>query len=268
MIPLLCAAAAMVGALMAIAFVVARRIGNFSIVDVMWSFNFTPLAAMFALFGAGHPGRRLAISGLVALWSLRLAVHLARRVAELHPVEEGRYIELRRQWKDDVNGRFFRFFLLQGALNAGLSLPFLFACMNPDPGLGWLEGMGVLVFLVSFVGESAADAQLQAFRKDPANSGRVCRHGLWRYSRHPNYFFEWLVWCAFALAASAGPLGWVSWVCPALMLYFLLRVTGIPATEAQAVRSRGEEYREYQQVTSAFVPWFPRPATRKTVTIK
>ena len=268
MIPLLGAAAALAMVLMAAVFVVARRIGNFSIVDVMWSFNFTPLAAMFALFGSGHPGRRLAVFCLVALWSLRLATHLARRIAALHPVEEGRYLELRRQWKDDVNGRFFRFFLLQGALNAGLSLPFLFACSNPDPALGWLEGLSGLVFLASLLGESTADAQLEAFRKDPASSGRVCRRGLWRYSRHPNYFFEWLVWCAFALAASGVPLGWLSWACPALMLYFLLRVTGIPATEAQAVRSRGEEYREYQRVTSAFVPWFPRTAARKAVTIK
>jgi hypothetical protein len=96
--------------------------------------------------------------------------------------------------------------------------------------------LGVLVFLVSLGGEALADAQLDAFRKNPANAGKVCREGLWRYSRHPNYFFEWLVWCAYALMATFGPRGaGLSWVCPALMLYFLLRVTGIPAmTEEQA----------------------------------
>ena len=254
--------------LMGAAFPIARRIGNFSIVDVMWSFNFTPLAVTFALLGSGSPARRILVGAMVALWSLRLTVHLARRIAALHPVEEGRYIELRRQWKDDVNGRFFRFFLLQGGLNALLSLPFLFACLNRAPVPQAVEGFGVFVFVVSLVGEAVADAQLEAFRKNPENSGRVCRQGLWRYSRHPNYFFEWLVWCAFALVASAAPFGWVSWACPALMLYFLLRVTGIPATEEQAVRSRGEGYREYQRTTSAFVPWLPRPAARNTVTIK
>lgn len=248
-------AAALAMGLMAATFLIARRIGNFSIVDVMWSFNFTPLAALFALMGSGLPARRILVMGMAALWSLRLTVHLARRIAALHPREEGRYIELRRQWKDDVNGRFFRFFLLQGALNAFLSLPFLYACLNPSSVPGPLEVFGALVFVASLVGEGVADAQLEAFRREPANAGRVCRQGLWRYSRHPNYFFEWLVWCAFALIASSAPFGWISWICPALMLYFLLRVTGIPATEEQAIRSRGEAYREYQRTTSAFVPW-------------
>jgi len=239
-------------------FVLARRIHNFSVVDIAWSFNFTPIAGVVALLATGSLERRLLVFGMVALWSLRLTVHLARRVAALHPVEEGRYIELRRQWSHDVNGRFFRFFLLQGVLNAFLSLPFMFASMNassaPDPA----TILGVVVFAISLVGEWFADTQLNAFKKDPGNAGKVCQAGLWRYSRHPNYFFEWLVWCAFALIASSTPWGWISWICPALMLYFLLRVTGIPATEEQAVRSRGDAYRAYQATTSAFVPWPPR----------
>jgi steroid 5-alpha reductase family enzyme len=261
-------AAVLAMTLMGLAFVVARRIRNFSIVDIAWSFNFTPIAASAALLGSGLPGRRLLVFSMVALWSLRLSAHLARRVAALHPAEEGRYIELRRQWADNVDGRFFRFFLLQGLLNAGLSTPFMFAALNPSPALAAVEILGVLVFAISLVGEALADAQLNAFRKDPESAGKVCRLGLWRYSRHPNYFFEWLVWCAYALIASAAPWGWISWFCPALMLYFLLKVTGIKATEEQAVRSRGDAYRQYQATTSAFVPWFPRPDARKTVTIK
>ncbi len=268
MIFLLGLAAVLAMGMMSLAFLLARRIANFSIVDVLWSFNFTPIAALFAVLGPGAPARRILVAVMVALWSLRLTLHLARRIAALHPAEEGRYLELRRQWKDDLFGRFFRFFLLQGALNAFLSLPFLFACLNRSPEPGLLEVVGVLVFGASLLGEAVADAQLETFRKDPGNRGRVCRTGLWGYSRHPNYFFEWLVWCAFALIASAAPWGWVSWVCPALMLYFLLRVTGIPATEEQAVRSRGEDYRQYQRTTSAFVPWFRRPGDPKHVTIK
>lgn len=250
--------------LMGLAFLFARRIGNFSIVDIAWSFNFTPLALAFALLGSGTPSRRAALVGMVALWSLRLAVHLARRIAALHPVEEGRYLELRRRWAPDVNGRFFRFFLFQGLLNAFLAMPLMFASLNPGSFPEALEAAGLGVFVISLVGETAADAQLDAFRKNRANSGRVCREGLWRYSRHPNYFFEWLVWCAYALIASSAPWGWVSWICPALMLYFLLRVTGIPATEEQAVRSRGDAYRDYQAATSAFVPWFPRRAPERS----
>lgn len=268
MILLASVAAVIALTLMGLAYVVARRINNFSIVDIVWSFNFTPIAAAVALLGSGPPGRRLLVLGMVALWSLRLTVHLARRIAALHPVEEGRYIELRRQWADNVDGRFLRFFMLQGLLNVGLSVPFMFAALNRSASPGGAETLGVLVFVISLAGEALADGQLNAFRNDPGSAGKVCRRGLWRYSRHPNYFFEWLVWCAYALIASAAPWGWVSWACPALMLYFLLRVTGIPATEEQALRSRGDAYREYQATTSAFVPWFPRPDARKTVTIK
>ena len=254
--------------LMGSAFVLARRLNNFSIVDIAWSFNFTPIAAASALLGSAVVERRLVMAALVALWSLRLTVHLARRVAALHPVEEGRYLELRRRWAADVNGHFFRFFMLQGLLNVGLSIPFMFVSMNPSstPGLGMT--LGVIVFLISLGGEALADAQLNAFKKDPANVGKVCQNGLWRYSRHPNYFFEWMVWCAFALMASSSPWGWISWICPALMLYFLLRVTGIPATEEQALRSRGDAYRAYQATTSAFVPWPPRRLPERSFTSK
>lgn len=253
---------------MGAAFLLARRIANFSIVDVAWSFNFTPIALMAAWLGDALPERRALMAGLVALWSLRLAAHLTRRIAALHPVEEGRYLELRRRWADDLDGRFFRFFMLQGMLNVLLSTPVLFVCMNPSstPGLGMTAG--VLVFLVSLGGEALADAQLDAFRKNPENAGKVCQEGLWRYSRHPNYFFEWLVWCAYALMASSSPWGWISWFCPALMLYFLLRVTGIPATEEQAVRNRGEAYRDYQATTSAFVPWPPRRIPERSFPLK
>jgi steroid 5-alpha reductase family enzyme len=205
----------------------------------------------------------------VALWSVRLAVHLARRIVPLHPVEEGRYLELRRRFEGHVESSFLRFFMFQGVLNVGLSIPFLFACMNTSPKAGILEVAGALVFALGLLGESLADAQLNAFRQDKANAGKVCGRGLWRYSRHPNYFFEWLVWCSFALLGSAASsFGWISWVCPALMLYFLLRVTGIPATEEQAERSRGEAYRDYRARTSAFVPWFPRAVAPKVVTVK
>ena len=118
--------------------------------------------------------------------------------------------------------------------------------------------MAVILWVVAWLGEAVADAQLAKFKADPASKGRTCRVGLWRYSRHPNYFFEWLTWVAFAWFATSSPNGWIGWISPALILYFLLRVTGIPATEEQALRSRGENYRRYQETTSAFLPWFPK----------
>jgi steroid 5-alpha reductase family enzyme len=244
--------------LMGTAFVLARRLNNFSIVDVAWAFNFTPIAATFAMFGSGAVARRGALVIVVSLWSLRLAGHLAVRVRALHPVEEGRYLELRRKWSSDLNKSFFGFFLLQGVLNAALSLPFMFVSENRSNAPDFLELAGLGLFVTGLVGETLADAQLSAFRRDPASHGQVFRGGLWRYSRHPNYFFEWLVWCGFACAASAAPGGLISWVCPAVMLYFLHSVTGIRPTEANALRTRGAAYRDYQATTSAFVPWPPR----------
>ena len=117
------------------------------------------------------------------------------------------------------------------------------------------------MWVLAVAGESLADWQLAQFKRNPASRGRTCRAGLWRYSRHPNYFFEWLVWVAFALFAVSSPLGFLALACPAAMLYLLLQVTGIPATEAQAVLSRGDDYRNYQATTSMFVPWFPRQVT-------
>jgi steroid 5-alpha reductase family enzyme len=244
--------------LMGTAFVLARRLNNFSIVDVAWAFNFTPIAAMFAMLGSGAIGRRLTLLVAVALWSLRLAAHLGIRIRAAHPVEEGRYVELRRRWSTALNTRFFVFFLFQGVLNAALSLPFVFVSQNDSPMPGFLELSGLCLFVTGLAGETVADAQLSAFKREPGARERVCRAGLWRYSRHPNYFFEWLVWCGFACAATASPGGFVSWVCPAMMLYFLHRVTGIKPTEANALRTRGAAYRDYQATTSAFLPWPPR----------
>ena len=131
-------------------------------------------------------------------------------------------------------------------------------CLNPAPQLHALELAGAALWLLALGGEALADAQLAAFKRDSANKGRVCAVGLWRFSRHPNYFFEWLIWVAFFVFALGSPRGWVAIIGPASILYLLLRVTGIPLTEEQALRSKGDAYRRYQQTTSAFIPWFPK----------
>jgi steroid 5-alpha reductase family enzyme len=239
------------------------RLRDAGVVDVGWAGILGLLAVLHAALGPGWETRRLLAGAMGGLWGLRLAAHVFLRLKG--KPEEGRYQALRAKWGRagaNVPLRFLGFFLLQGLLDVFLSVPFLAAAMNPAPRLSPLEAAGLALWAVSLAGESLADAQLARFKANPANAGKTCRQGLWSASRHPNYFFEWLVWCAYAVFALASPWGFVALVCPALMLYFLLRVTGIPATEAQALRSRGEDYRDYQRTTSAFVPWFrKKPAS-------
>jgi steroid 5-alpha reductase family enzyme len=251
-------AAGLLVLVMAVVWAVAVRIRNAGIVDIAWSANFGLLAVVYATLSRGFLPRRLLIGGMTLLWSLRLAVYLYRRVMGHHPVEDGRYLQLRQEWAPHADRRFFWFFQAQGALNLLLGAPLFLATANPAPAIHPFEWAGLAVFAVAVAGEAAADRQLDAFRRDPANRGKTCRAGLWRYSRHPNYFFEWLVWVAYFVFALASPWGWATVVCPALMLFFLFRVTGIPMTEAQALKSRGEDYREYQRTTSVFLPWFPK----------
>jgi steroid 5-alpha reductase family enzyme len=195
---------------------------------------------------------------MAVLWSLRLGTHVGLRVLSRHPQEDVRYSEIRAGWKNHFKLRVLCFFQIQAVLIAVLSIPFLIACVNPRPGLSPVECAGVALWLIAVAGETLADRQLKQFTAEPKNRGKVCRAGLWNYSRHPNYFFEWLVWVAFYLFALGSPLGCATIYCPALMLFFLVRVTGIPLTEKLSVKSKGDGYREYQRTTSAFVPWFKR----------
>lgn len=246
--------AALVTAMMFVLWLIHIRIANASIVDPGWAFGLPLLAVTYAVLGPGYLWRQWLLAAMAVLWGTRLGLHLAFRI--WGQPEEGRYQELRRQWKTNLALKFFVFFEFQALLDVFLSLPFLFAALNPKPQLSPLEYAGFALWLVAVIGEAVADAQLAAFKRDPASHGQVCQRGLWHYSRHPNYFFEWLVWVAWALYALASPHGWLAVLCPLLMFYFLFRVTGIPATEAQALRSKGEAYQRYQQTTSAFVPWF------------
>jgi steroid 5-alpha reductase family enzyme len=169
-----------------------------------------------------------------------------------------RYSEMRARWKNHFRLQVFWFFQIQAILIVVLCIPFLIASINEDSGLRPVEIVGAALWLVAVCGEALADWQLKQFRADPDNRRKVCQAGLWNYSRHPNYFFEWLVWVAFYLFALGSPLGCATIYCPALMLFFLLRVTGIPLTEKLSLQSKGEAYREYQRTTSAFVPWFKK----------
>jgi steroid 5-alpha reductase family enzyme len=242
----------------ALFYLLARRINNYGIVDIAWSYAFAVLALFYAVGAAGWPVRRAVLATMVVLWSLRLGTHLYRRVMGHHPVEDGRYVQLRRDWAGNFAPKMFGFFQIQAASVVLLGAGFVLICLNPTPALQPLEIVGLVLWVGALAGEAWADAQLAAFKRDAANRGQVCAVGLWRYSRHPNYFFEWLVWVAYFVFALASPRGWIAVIGPASILFLLLRVTGIPLTEEQSIRSKGDAYREYQKTTSAFVPWFPR----------
>ena len=239
---------------------ISVRIHNWGLIDIAWSAGFVPIVIFYAAYNHGWAPRRWLIAGMVTLWSARLGAHVYFRVMGQHPKEDVRYVQLRKDWSRNLNTKMFWFFQLQAALLPFLAVPFLISCLNDQPGIRVIEWVGSGLWLVALIGETVADSQLKHFRAYPKNHGEVCEVGLWRYSRHPNYFFEWLMWMAFFLFALGSPLGCATIYCPALMLYFLLRVTGIPMTEAQSVKSKGEKYIRYQKTTSAFLPWFRKDA--------
>ncbi len=255
---LILSALAGLGGAFAVLYLACRRLDNYGFVDVAWSYAFLLLAGFYAVGGTGWGPRRLLVATLAGSWSLRLGTHLLKRVAGHHPVEDGRYVQLRRDWAGNFGPKMFGFFQMQAASVVLLGVPFLLPVLNPTAGFHALEIAGAALWVLAIAGEAVADAQLAAFKRAPANRGGVCTVGLWRYSRHPNYFFEWLVWVAYFLIALASPGGWLAVIGPAAILFLLLRVTGIPLTEKQALRSKGEPYRRYQATTSAFVPWWPK----------
>jgi steroid 5-alpha reductase family enzyme len=240
-------------AMMALGWRWQQRHSNSGIVDVLWSAGLGGSALLCALAAGGAPWPRILVATCGGLWGLRLALHLAKRMRGAP--EDGRYRALREHWHGDQR-RLFGMFQFQALLVALFSVPFAIAATNPQLQPGWLIA-GACIWCASVGGESLADAQLARFRRDPRNHGRTCRAGLWRYSRHPNYFFEWLHWFCYACFAAGAPRGWLTWLGPLAMYVFLRWISGIPYTEAQALRSRGEDYREYQRSTSMLFPWPP-----------
>jgi steroid 5-alpha reductase family enzyme len=252
--------------LMAIAWMVQQRTGNSGWVDTIWTFSvgFTgAAAALWPLGGAAPNSRQWLVAALVAIWSRRLGLHNARRSSGI--ADDPRYAEFARDWGLDAPRRMFFFLQNQGFGSIPLVFAIFVAARFPDPALRLQDALGAAILVAGIAGEALADAQLARFRGDPANKGRVCDAGLWRWSRHPNYFFEWLGWLAYpviAIAPSYG-WGWAALLAPLFMYWILVHVTGIPPLEEQMLRSRGERYRDYQSRTSAF---FPLPPHKGMVT--
>ncbi len=232
-----------------------KRHRNAGIVDVVWAAGVGGAAVVAAVLGDGAWIPRALLALLGGIWGLRLAGHLLHRV--LGEPEDGRYAHLRKTFGQDQR-KWFAFFQFQALLIVLFALPFAAVARNPVAGVTpWIVA-GIAFWLLSVVGEAIADHQLARFRGNPANKGKTCRDGLWRYSRHPNYFFEWLHWFVYVCLAVGSPLWWLAWAGPLVMFVFLRWVSGIPYTEAQALRTRGDDYRDYQQATPMLFPWFPK----------
>ena len=255
---LLCWAAAAL--LLGVLYLIQRRTRDATAVDAGWAGSLVLIAVLVAVLGPGELEHRLLILVLAGLENLRIALLVRNRLGR---GEDTRYQELRRRWRE--RGReqltFAIFYQAQALVAAVLALPFVLIAFNPDSGLALIEWAGAVLWLVAAPLEAISDRQLARFKADPANRGRTMRYGLWRYSRHPNYFFQWLTWVAYALIALAAPWGWLGLIAPAFILYLILFVTGVKPSEEQALKSRGEDFRRYQRETSVFVPWFPRSQT-------
>jgi steroid 5-alpha reductase family enzyme len=230
---------------------------NAALVDVAWPLGILASTAIYVWSGPAILSKRMLLGSMVALWALRLSGYLFFTRFVGHP-EEGRYQQLRLEWGKDAWWRFLVFFQLQALSCVVLSLPMFLASHSTGESLSVVEQAAALLFLLAMSGELIADLQLSRFKSNAAHKGQVCREGLWAWSRHPNYFFEWLIWVSFALFALPSPWGFLGLISPALIYHFVNNVTGIPPTEAQALRSRGEAYARYQREVSAFFPLPPR----------
>jgi len=241
-------------AVMMAAWAVQRAQRNAGWVDVFWTFG-TGAAGAIAALAFGLSGRSALAAGLAVLWALRLGLYiLARTHGIVH--EDARYARFRAEWGDSFQQRMVGLLLGQAVAAMPLVLAVGLAGWCPAPLGGISLAAGIIIALTAIGGEALADRQMHNFRKDPANKGKVCDAGLWHWSRHPNYFFEWLYWLAYPALALAGgwPWGWLAFAAPALMYVLLTRISGIPMLEREMVASKGEAYRAYQLRVSAFFP--------------
>jgi steroid 5-alpha reductase family enzyme len=251
-------------ATMAAAWAVVVRTGNGGWTDVFWTWGAGISAAACALAPVAGPHsmhRQWLVAALVVVWAVRLGTYITVRVAR--GAEDVRYTRLRELWGAKFNPTMLGFLLLQAPITVLLCLSVRAAAARPVEALQTTDWLGLTILAVAIVGEALADRQMRAFKRDPANHGKVADTGLWAWSRHPNYFFEWFGWLAYPVIAIdlAGgyPAGWLAMVAPVVMYLLLTRITGVPALESAMVATKGDAYRDYQRRVSPFFPLPPKP---------
>ncbi|MGB0910930.1 MAG: DUF1295 domain-containing protein [Nitrospirales bacterium] len=231
--------------------------GNAVVADLGFCLLFIVTSIIYAIVLQGDTVRKVMLGGMGAVYASRLGWHLfVHRICG--KTEDARYQALRKKMGEWAQVGFVLYFQGQALALVLFSLPILVLMVNPSPPFGGWESIGIMIWLVAVIGEGVADYQLNTFRENTRNKGKTCRQGLWGYSRHPNYFFEGLIWCSYVVMAIGVPHGWLTLIGPVVMIGALLKVSGIPFTETQALATRGEDYREYQRTTNAFIPWFPK----------
>lgn len=248
-------------AITAFAWRVERVTGHSAWIDVFWTFGTGAAACVLALLpwqGSGWPqGRQVLVATLAGSWSLRLGGHLLARTRIAG--DDPRYRDLIRQWGTNAASRLFWQLQTQAAVGLLLACSVMLAAQNPVTRLRVQDIVAIAVFSIGVIGEAIADAQLRAFKQSAANRGKICDRGLWGFSRHPNYFFEWLCWIAYPLLAidfgGGNPPGYLSLAAPLCMYWLLVYVSGIPPLETHMMRTREAEFLTYRQRTNAFFPW-------------
>ncbi len=257
--------AALLSLAMSGAWLIWRRTGNSGWIDTTWTFavglvGIAGALAPVVLLGLLSPRQAMVVL-LVGAWTLRLGLHIASRSAGIS--DDPRYARLAQEWGSDAPRQMFLLVQKQALVSIPLSLSIVLAGWNPA-GLRLQDLLGAAVLAIGIAGEALADVQLRRFRQE-ADGSRVCDVGLWRWSRHPNYFFQWLGWLAYPLLAidlgGTYPWGWVALAGPICMYWLLVHVSGIPPLEAHMLALRGDAFRAYQARTSAFFPLPPRTTT-------
>ena len=259
--PLIWIACGLIAA-MTVAWVVQRLTGSSGWIDAIWSLavGVGGLAAALLPAPEAVAGRQVFAAILVGLWSLRLAWHIAARTHGAG--EDPRYADLARQWGRSFGPRLFMFLQIQAVAAFVLVVAVRMAATNPAPFPGLTDMMGLVILLTAIAGETVSDAQLSRFRRIHHGQKAVCDVGLWAWSRHPNYFFEWLAWCAWPVMA-LDVVNWrpevlVALAAPVMMYVLLVHISGIPPLEAHMLASRGDAFRAYQARVSAFFPWISK----------
>ncbi|TVP77953.1 MAG: DUF1295 domain-containing protein [Puniceicoccaceae bacterium] len=240
-----------------LAYFIARRLKLMAIVDTIWTAGLGLSAFIYHSVAGLDSIRSWAVLLIIGIWSFRLSYHLfTDRVFKGH--EDPRYQALAEHWGAKAPLNFYLLFLVQIPFIALFLYPVSLAMQAEAAGWLWTDTLAVLIAVLAMLGEAVADRQLARFRGDPVNKGEVCQEGLWRYTRHPNYFFEWLHWFSYVAFAWSAALSWPTLLGPLAMYIFLRYLTGVPYAERSSLKSRGDAYRRYQATTNAFFPWIPR----------